>query len=640
MNINPRLLKRPIDIQPEQLALELTKGKTFCPGYITTRRNDGELHLSQSCWTSQQVVCLDFDNSKEDKESKEKVKDIKITWEQAQKEFHDSAMFMYKTFSYTDDWPRFRVVLAYDEPITNQLLFNMHNQKLFNKYPYVDSSTFQTQRLFFGGSDLYVFDYSNRIQTLPDGGFYDLYNYGYNIEDNIGAKTPLNTIEANKTKKQSNIELIINKDNKIIHRIKDKYPPVIFNTRTEACKYLKKVNLHEYLGIHSNYLNDIFTMENKPSASIFQDPSTGYWWYKCHSTNHAWLGSIIDITQRLTGLSNTKSFKYLTEVFNIKIQKTEWQQEQEEMFQLNMEFLNDEFYIEEAYPYLNSILRSPLYYSLLRELHLIGLENIHNLIQLKDDGSSVFFASIDFIMHRLERYCDFAKFKMQKEKRVRTVLALLSYLKLLNRVGTDSLPEAYTKRAIQESQKNGKKRLITFYSLHSFDANYMLDIEELAKQFKQLGMTVTNFDRQMVIKTLGKEEADRVFPERKEEQLSDINERTCLLLEESLTALLNDRGWTTEERIINNTYLDIDVEAEIRKRDRKIKDGDVITEDRMQKWLYEYKKKQLKKIIGGMIIKYELAISPLSNELMESKQIPLHYTPSGVPSYPKVIYRK
>lgn len=184
-----------------------------------------------------------------------------------------------------------------------------------------------------------------------------------------------------------------------------------------------------------------------------------------------------------------------------------------------------------------------------------------------------------------------------------------------------------------------KKRLITFYSLHSFDANYMVDIEELAKQFKQLGMTVTNFDRQMVIKTLGKEEADRVFPERKDEQLSNINERTCELLEITLKSLLDERGWTTEERIVNSTYLDIDVESEIRKRDRKIRSEDVITEERLQKWLYEYKKKQLKKIIGGMIIKYNLCNEYLNNDLMERKEIPLHYTSSGVPSYPKVLYR-
>lgn len=642
MEINRHLLKHPVDIEPEQLALELSKGKTFCPAYIATQKDDGNLALSQSCWTSQQVICLDFDNSKKDKVTGEIVKDVRITWEQAQKEFAASAMFMYKTFNYADDWHRFRVVLAYDEPLTNQLLLSIHNQKLFDKYPYVDSKTFESQRLFFGGSDLYVFDYSNRLSTLPDEGFCDLYNCGYNKEDNIGAKTPFNNrsdkVHLNNI---SNIELIINKDITIRNRLKGDYPPSIFSTRSEAYKYLKKINLHEYLGIKDKYLKDIFNLETKPSASIFQHPSTGFWWYKCHSTNNQWLGSIIDITQRLTGLSNTKSFKYLTDVFNIKIQKTEWQLEQEEMFQINMELLNDEFYIEEAYPYLNSILRSPMYYSLLRELHLIGLENIHNLIHLKETDSSVFFSSIEYIMHRLERFCDFGKFKMQKEKRVRTILSLLSYLKLLNRVGSDSLPDEYTKRAIQESQKNGrKKKLITFYSLHSYDATYLKNIEELAKQFKQLGMTVGNFDRQMVIKTLGKEEADRVFPERKDEKLSDINEYTSELLEASLVLLLDERGWTTEERIINDTYLDIDIEAEIRKRDRKIRAEDVITEERMQKWLYEYKRKQLKKIIGGMIIKYDLCSERLNNKLIESRQIPLHYASSGALSHPKVIYRR
>ncbi|MEK4433001.1 hypothetical protein MHB54_28000 [Paenibacillus sp. FSL M7-0802] len=631
-------MKNPVDITPKQLAHEVTQGKTFVPAYIATRVK-GVLARRDMCWTSQQIVALDFDNSIYNSKLKKTVKDIKLTWDQAKQEFIGKAMFMYKTFSYKDDWPKFRVVFAYSEPFTNINIMSLHNQELFNSYPYVDESTFQPNRLFFGGYDLHVFDYANRLPVHdPQGGFYDLYNFSYNIDNNIGAKTPLE-----KSKLKSNLPLIINRDKSVKQYMNDNYPETICCSTNEAFQYLKKINLHDYLGIHSKTTFDIFHTERNPSASIYKDPSTGYWWYKCWSANHPWKGTIIDVTERLTGLSNSKSFRYLMEVFNIKLMKSDWQQEQEEIFNLNKQLLLDEFYIEEAYPNLYSIIRSPLYYSILRELHDIAIENIHNLIK-QPDGSAVFFASIHYIMHRLNRFGNFEEFRKRKEKWFRTAIPLLVYLGLVQRVGSEHLPSAYIKKAKSEASINAKdngfqKKLITFFSLPSYDAVQMIDVEELAKQFKELGMTIGNFDRQMVVKTLGVDETDRIFPERKGEKLSELNESTCRLLEETLIKYIDEFGYATEEKIILNTHLSVDVEAEIRKRDKKVKESDVIDDEKKEKWLFEFKKRQLKKQIGGLLTKYNLKRETLSNRLMEEQEIPIHYNENGNQSFPKVIYK-
>lgn len=72
---------------------------------------------------------------------------------------------LYKRFSHTDNWPKFRVVFAFNEPFTYINLLNAHTDQLFKKYPYADVSIFQVEMLFFGSTDLYVFDYENKIHT-------------------------------------------------------------------------------------------------------------------------------------------------------------------------------------------------------------------------------------------------------------------------------------------------------------------------------------------------------------------------------------------------------------------------------------------------------------------------------------------
>ncbi|WP_158702664.1 hypothetical protein [Paenibacillus faecalis] len=635
--INKAVLANPVDLEPEQLAQEIIKGKSFVPGYITTKVN-GKLRRTAESWTSQQIVCLDIDNGYYDKKLKKKIKDVRMTWEEAKQEFVDTAMFMYKTFSHTNEWPKFRVVFAFEEPFNNINILKFNTDKLFEKYPFADESTFEANRIFFGGTELHTFDFSNRLKNDPH--IVTPISYSPYIENNWGNNIPPQTNNNQQdTNILSNIDIIKSKYTYISERMNKEYLPITVSSRKEAYDYLKRINLHDYLGIQYKHCFDIFHYEKSPSSDIYQDPNTGYWWYKCRSDSNPFTGTIIEVTERLTKLNKPKSLKYLLDSFNITIQKSEWQLEIENLIQQNLELLSDEEYIKEAYPYLNSLLRTPFYYSVLREIHLIALENISTLIQTKESNEAVFYASVNHILKRLDRFCDFDRFKSSKEKRLKVILSLLVYLQLLNRIGTDKLPLEYVKRAKLEAEKKHYKNLITFWSLPSMAATHMQDVERLAKQFQNLGMTVGNFDRQMILKTLGEDEADRVFPMRKGEKLSELNEMICLELEKTMVKYIEQFGWVTEKRIIDNTSLDIaDIDSEMRKRDRRIKEDDIISIEDKDKWLYELKRRQLKKIIGGLMIKYKLNKQKLNNELIEKENIPLHYNEKGNLSYPVVYF--
>src|SRR5699024_8816742 len=131
------------------------EGRTMLLGYMDGRRDNSNL-------VSQQVIALDFDNEAE--------KEIKTTGDQytaiedalLDPFIVEHASFMYKTFSYTDDWHKFRIVFFLDEPIEDNKRISALYTHLMAKYNGTDDlgnvlrgtldiGTKDSARLFYGG---------------------------------------------------------------------------------------------------------------------------------------------------------------------------------------------------------------------------------------------------------------------------------------------------------------------------------------------------------------------------------------------------------------------------------------------------------------------------------------------------------
>lgn len=646
-SLSNRISKYPVDITPEELAQEIIKGKTFAP---VSLKEVGEKKRNQINWLSQEIICLDFDNEisipdPNNSNKKIKVKDVKMTLEAALEEFKDTAMFIYTSFRHKPDHPKFRVVLALDKVCfsSNDII---STYKYFeSKYPYIDTSCSDIVRMFYGGKELYEINYSNRIPIISDSS--SLHSKNNVNEEVCDYNTLVSYKESNCMPKpptlHNHIELIKTQSKLFSKLSQIELPPITFNNRQEVYHYLKQISLHDYLNIHNKSCYDIFHNEVSPSGSIYIDPETNYWWYKCWSNSHPFKGTIIDVTERLTGLTKPKSLKWLMDTFNITLTKTEWQREQEDLWNMNMDFLNDEELIAESYPYFNSLMRSSMYYALIRELHLIAMENVSAINKHGDKENAIFYAALDHIMKRIDRYYDMGNYKSSKKKRVGIVISLFVFLKMIERLDLEDIPEIFADRAKKEAIKKKFSNTVSFFSIPSYDATHMIEIENYAKLFKDKHMIIGQFDLQMLKMTLGDDEAERVFPMRKKEKVSNFNLATCELLEKTMMKYIEEFGWVTEKRIIQNTYLDIDIEQTMRTRDvrykKKLKDH-IITEEEMLKWEYEYKRGQLKKAIGGWLTKYDLSKSYCNSALMTERGIPQHYSEDGNPSYPVVIYKK
>ena len=121
------------EVTPDTLIKCVQRGRSFTPAVMTGTTGD--------TWQSQQVICADIDNDSGEKDAnKRKIRLASpLTPERAREvmaQYGIDPYFMYYSFSNADDWPKFRIVLILDAPITDHNVASDLTQRftgIFNK---------------------------------------------------------------------------------------------------------------------------------------------------------------------------------------------------------------------------------------------------------------------------------------------------------------------------------------------------------------------------------------------------------------------------------------------------------------------------------------------------------------------------
>lgn len=163
------------EVTPEQLIESVKQGLTFTPAAMTGTTGD--------TWQAQQVICADIDNDTGKKDAdghKIRLADP-LTPEKAREVMAQHGIdpyFMYYSFSNADNWPKFRIVLVLDAPITDPATANdliARFTGIFNKAVYhcADTTASDNARLYYGGKADSIIYQSGRttstelLQALP-----------------------------------------------------------------------------------------------------------------------------------------------------------------------------------------------------------------------------------------------------------------------------------------------------------------------------------------------------------------------------------------------------------------------------------------------------------------------------------------
>lgn len=141
------------EITPEELGAAVEQGRSFTPAVLTGTTAD--------TWQSQQVICADIDNDTGEKD--EQGRHIMLANPltpagalRCMSSHKITPQLMYYSFSNKEEWPKFRIVLVLDEPITDRRTaadLSARFTAIFNEAaPHcADTTNKDAARLYYGG---------------------------------------------------------------------------------------------------------------------------------------------------------------------------------------------------------------------------------------------------------------------------------------------------------------------------------------------------------------------------------------------------------------------------------------------------------------------------------------------------------
>lgn len=565
----------PTSVSVKELSEALSKGQTFTPA--TFKRIDGVIKRRPEYWDSQQVICIDYDN--EIMVDGKKVKDVRTTVDDAIRIHGKTTAFIYKTFSYADDHPKFRVIEVLDRPIVDKNEMKSIMDYYSNKYPNADPSSFQLNRMFYGGTGLLWSKFENVISVdriLKD-----------TLKTPINMKNKDDGLRWNNNKSNilivpptnSNQSFILDEDIDILRERLDRLP-LVFNSRNEMLDHFKQQSLIELLDIDEvrGNFSCIFHEDNNPSANIIVNEN-GHQVYHCFSSNCPFRsGTIIQVIEYITGKNRVETLNFLKDIYNVQYEELGWVKTQREYVEENIRFLqSDEF--EKYYPEVYEIIRP--YIGLLLQIHRKAIENIITENYSDENNNLLFFSSARYLSQE-------SGVKLANTSRE---IGIYSFLGLLRKLPSTSIPSELLERAIALAKQKEQRRMVNYYGVVPYSRKSLDYSTKKAKEFKDNGFTRKGWSREMILRTYGDEETNRVFPQLEGEKIPEKNNHVANDLEILALELIEQNGgYVLESKITENLVLTF-------------------------KGQQEFKRTQLKRIMASLLDGYGLKRSRLTKEL-------------------------
>ncbi|EQB86557.1 hypothetical protein J2Z44_002974 [Clostridium punense] len=383
----------------------------------------------------------------------------------------------------------------------------------------------------------------------------ELNNIRYDIEDiicdlpyeeKIGQAHPTNKYNNNTnvfisgtSMYSHNLDLVRNSEWKSLREI-IKPKQVMLSNYKDVYDYLKKQDLKNFLGLPKSF-NCIFHEDKNPSANIFLDPKTNYYWYKCYSEDCDVVKDIISITENILMCNTPQALNFLRRVYDIKFVESDWEKEMKEILDSNIRFLMDSERFKIIAP--ETYKRIKNYIPNLILINSFAKEKVFTDNFTDGSGIPLFFASLSHLQSVCKRY---------DQKRMTSMITLLTYLGLLNKVKENEIPDFLLKESKYQAKIKGQKNIINYYSIPSYCDAIMAFSESKAKEFNEKGLTMKGISRELIYRTFGEEEANRVFPQSAGKQLTDMSEEFSLLVDRVILNFIKIQGYVREGQVIES----------------------------------------------------------------------------------------
>lgn len=332
---------------------------------------------------------------------------------------------------------------------------------------------------------------------------------------------------------------------------------ISFGFDTDVYEYLYQQNMYIYLGIEPdpyNHFNCIMCDDKDKSSAIFRHKDNGMYLYKCKRCNFR-VGDIKKVTECLTNLNRPDALQFLMDVYGITLDKTEDQIKQEIIIEANIKFLMNRENIKVNYPVLYN--RIKFYIPQLIVLHEFAKINL-TLEQAINSNLITFTAPIKEISKELiknERNGDVKQIAKRNN--------ILVFIGLLMKLSDDEILPLPLQNLKEYSMSKGYYNYATVYAIPSYNYNTLNIAENKSKEWKESGMTVRGFGREMIDKGFGKEKILEVFPRLKDNSHNPLNNEIADMIKEKIYEAMKTDEYIIEKSIFNNGYFIRDIKREL-----------------------------------------------------------------------------
>lgn len=324
-----------------------------------------------------------------------------------------------------------------------------------------------------------------------------------------------------------------NKDNNYLTYCNHFYPtPFKASNKADLKHFIyTKISINDFLGVGNGMFKCIIHPDSNPSAHIIT-LKDGTQLYKCFGCNFT--GTITTLVEAIARCNKVEAVEFIQKVYDIELIETEKQKRIKEMLKENIEYIMSSQF-EQEYPEIYKIINR--YIPELVCLHEIAIQNVtdDDLIQ---DNQAIFFTSIRYIANYL---------KYSNLKRISDRVNLFTFLGMIEKLSKEEIPDKYLQKA-EEYKKD--KYITSYYSIPSYCFDKMQNINTKAKLYKEKNMTMTGFSRELLIRSLSENEANKVYVQQKDEKLSEASQKFAEKATKIIFQLIQAQGYCTEEQII------------------------------------------------------------------------------------------
>lgn len=332
----------------------------------------------------------------------------------------------------------------------------------------------------------------------------------------------------------------------------DNKEPLWFDTIYQANDWLKaNVPMREFLDLpEGKNIPCIFHDEKKPSATVLtpEQSEHGIYFYVCLSSNCDFdSGSIIDCVANLQNISTPdrdayrNAYRFLYNVYNIKIHDSEWHHIQADMIEYNKYMIYSGDFAAK-FPDTYSLINRHQRKHLLQYMLDMAKHNICGADKTDKQGQSLFFVSQRWIA---------TYFGKKSHKSIGERLMLLAALGLLNKVPDSDVPQEWRCKAEEIQKSKRYKHTIQFYSIPNYtDASTASTIKQNTLYWKEKGMTTKGLSYDCFSLSYDKETADRICPKSAGKDLSGSSENFILKMKSIIPSLISANGYTTEKQML------------------------------------------------------------------------------------------